>query len=165
MHAGPGFRDPWRLTINFTDVVTRDVTPSIELCNKVFMFDWWDTRISIAITGSLLAVKFIGAAAWDRYVARHLSVRQHVWCLPLSVIAALATGSVAFFIQQIRLGELLILLLLLAGAMLSLLVGARCPECRCRIQYRPSRHGPVTYRCRHCGYHCTGWPLKDSLPN
>lgn len=129
------------------------------------MFDWWDTRTSIAIVCVLFAVRFIGQPAWDKYVGWHLRARQHFWCLPLFAVSAFAVVGVALLAQQTRLGEVLFLLLLSAGGLLRLLVGARCPECSLRMQYRPGRYGPVTYRCRQCGFGWTGWPLKDSLPD
>ncbi len=129
------------------------------------MFNWWDTNTSIALVGSLVAIRFIGQPAWDRYIAWHLRVRHHIWCFPLSAAAALIMGGIALSIQQIRLGELLILSLLSAGALSCLLVGAGCPKCRSRLRYRPSRFGHTTYHCHHCGYEWTGWPLKDTQPD
>lgn len=129
------------------------------------MFDWWDTRTSLAIVGVLVAVRFIGQPLWARYIEWQLRVRHHIWCLPLFAVAGFTTGIIALSLQQIRLGEVLIIILFSAGSLLSLLIGARCPDCGVRIQYRHNKYGPLTYRCRQCGYMWTDWPLKDSLPD
>lgn len=129
------------------------------------MFDWWDLRATIAIVVLLMILRLIGQPLWNRYVGWHLRVRHHVWVLPIFVAAGSATSVIALAFQQIRLAEVGFLVGFFVGFLLCFVVGSRCPDCGFHLQYRCSRYGPVKYRCRHCGFAWTGWPLKDSLPD
>jgi hypothetical protein len=129
------------------------------------MFDWWDTSTSLVIVALLAAMRLIGQPLWTRYVGWHLRIRNHVWAMPLSAAAGLSTPIIALVFQQTRIAEVLFLLFFSLGLFFSLLVGARCPECGSRLQFRSSRYGPVKYRCRQCDYEWIGWPLRDPLPD
>lgn len=129
------------------------------------MFDWWDTRISLVIVGVLAAMQFIGQSLWARYVGWHLRIRNHVWVLPISAAAGLLLPIVALALRQTRIAEVLFLLCFSIGLLLTFLVGAGCPVCGVRLQFRSGRYGPVKYRCRQCAFKWIGWPLRDSLPD
>lgn len=113
---------------------------------------------------ALLVAVWPGRWIWDRCVHWHLRMRYHFWCLPVAAVVGLGSSLTALFFELTRFSEVLLITCLATGGFVSLIVGARCPDCGGRLRYRPRRYGPVRYDCRACGFSWEGWGLQDPLP-